>query len=170
MRKYLEISALGLGVAVVIAVGQAFAADNPAPQQTNPAPEPTTARVSDLISLPIYGAENDKVGKVEDLVADPGSGKIRYAVLSFGGILGMGDKYFAVPWNDLKVFYKGATSAGTQKEVYATIDVSKEALKNAPGFDKKQWPNFADQSFVKDLESFYGSNRAAARIHGETTR
>ena len=50
-------------------------------------------------------------------MVDPGSGQIRYAVLSFGGILGMGDKYFAIPWSDLHVFYKGATSAGTQKEV-----------------------------------------------------
>jgi sporulation protein YlmC with PRC-barrel domain len=135
---------------------------------TPQSPEPATARVSDLLSLPIYGVGDEKLGKVEDLVVDPSSGKIRYAVLSFGGILGMGEKYFAVPWNDLKVFNKGATSAGTQKEVYATIDVSKESLKNAPGFDKNKWPNFADQSFASDLEKFYGSNRAAARIHGDT--
>ena len=82
----------------------------------------------------------------------------------------MGDKYFAVPWNDLQVFYKGATSAGTQKDVYCTLDVSKEALKNAPGFNKNQWPNFADPTFASDVEKFYGSNRTAARIHGSTNR
>ena len=160
MRNSLGISVLAFGIAILLAAAQAWAADA-AP------PEPRSARVSDLISLAIYGTGDEKLGKIEDLVVDPGSGSIRYAVLSFGGILGMGDKYFAVPWRDLKVFYKGTTSAGTQKEVYATVDVSKEALKNAPGFDKNQWPNLADQTFARDLESFYGTNRAASKIHGD---
>ncbi len=161
MRSLVKVSVLALGAAVLIAAGQALAKDTTAP-------EPVTAKVSDLLSLSVYGSANEKLGKVEDLVVDPGSGQIRYAVLSFGGILGMGDKYFAIPWSDLHVFYKGATSAGTQKEAYCTIDVSKEALKKAPGFDKNQWPNFADRTFTKDLETFYGSNRAAAKIQGET--
>lgn len=127
----------------------------------------SAGRESDLMSLAVYGSANDKLGKVENLVVDPVSGKTRYAVLSFGGILGMGNKYFAVPWNDLKVFYKGTTSAGTQKEVYATADISKESLKKAPSFDKDHWPDFADTNFVIDLEKFYGSNREAARIHEE---
>jgi sporulation protein YlmC with PRC-barrel domain len=160
MRRLFHISALALCAAVVL-VGRAVAAHNPAP-------EPTNARVSDLMSLAVYGVNNEKLGKVEDLVVDPASGKIRYAVLSFGGILGMGEKYFAVPWGDLKVTSRGATSAGTQKEVYAQIDLSKDALKNAPGFDKKRWPDFADENFIKDLDHFYGKNRAASRIHGET--
>ena len=163
MRKLLKIFVSALGGVFLFAAVHAFAEDAPAPT-------PTTARVSDLLSLAVYGTENEKLGKIEDLVLDPSSGKISYAVLSFGGILGMGDKYFAVPWNDMRVFYKGATSAGTQKEVYCTLDVSKEALKNAPGFDKNQWPNFADQTFASDVEKFYGANRTAAKIHGGTTR
>ena len=154
---------LGFGSAILLAAAQAWAADA-AP------PEPRSARFSDLMSLPVYGTGNEKLGKIEDLVADPTSGKISYAVLSFGGILGMGDKYFAVPWNDVKVFYKGTTSAGTQKEVYATVDVSKEALKKRPGFDKNHWPNFADQTFARDLESFYGTNRAASKILDANTQ
>jgi len=161
MCKFLKISVLALGAAILIAAEHSFAADAPPPAATS-------ARVSDLLSLPVYGSADEKLGKVEDLVVEPGSGKIQYAVLSFGGILGIGNKYFAVPWSDMRVFYKGASSAGTQKEVYCTIDVSKEALKNAPGFDKNQWPDFADRTFVKDIETFYGSNRAAAKIQGET--
>jgi sporulation protein YlmC with PRC-barrel domain len=140
---------------------QALAADTPSS-------EPAHARVSDVMSLAVYGNGDEKLGKIEDLVMDPASGKIRYAVLSFGGILGLGDKYFAVPWTDIRVFFKGATSAGTQKEVYCTVDVSKEALKNAPGFNKDRWPDFADEKFAKDVEAFYGTNRAASKIHGET--
>jgi sporulation protein YlmC with PRC-barrel domain len=162
MRRFLKIAMLAVGCAFIAAATQVrLRADESAP-------EPTTSRVSDLLSMPIYGAANEKLGKVEDLVLDPSSGKIRYAVLSFGEILGMGGKYFAVPWNDVRVLYKGATSAGTQKIVYCSVDVSKEALKNAPGFDKNQWPNFADPTFVRDIDSFYGSNRAAAKIQGQT--
>ena len=90
------------------------------------------------------------------------------AVLSFGGILGIGDKYFAVPWTDVRGVCKGATSADTQKEAYCMLDVSKDALKNAPGFDKNHWPNFADKTFASDMEKFYGSNRTAGKIHGTT--
>ncbi len=163
MRSFVTISVLVVGAAFLDVAARALADD------TAPAPQ-STARVSDLLSLAVYGESNEKLGKVEDIVVDPSSGKIRYAVLSFGGIFGIGDKYFAVPWHDLNVVYKGPTSAGTQKEEYATIDVSKDALKNSPGFNKDQWPNFADQTFSRDLETFYGSNRAAARIHGDTTR
>lgn len=159
MSSSYKISVLVVGSVLLVAAAKAWADDAPAPP-------PTTARVSDLMSLAVYGTENEKLGKIEDIVVDPTSGRISYAVLSFGGILGMGDKYFAVPWNDVRVFFKGATSAGTQKEEYCTVDVSKEALKNAPGFDKNRWPNFADQSFASDVEKFYGSNRTAAKIHG----
>jgi sporulation protein YlmC with PRC-barrel domain len=166
MRYVLMNSVFALGCGLIMSAGQLlFADDTPSGA---PAPEPTSAKVSDLLSLKVYGSADEAVGKVEDLVLDPSSGKIRYAVLSFGGILGIGDKYFAVPWNDLTLFHKGATSAGTQKELYYTIDVSKDTLKNAPGFNKNHWPNFADKTFVRDVEAFYGSNRSAAKIHGET--
>ena len=149
MRSFVKIWVLVVGVALLGVAARASADD------TVPSPQ-STARVLDLLSLAVYGASNEKLGKIEDIVVDPSSGKIRYAVLSFGGILGIGDKYFAVPWHDMNVVYKGATSAGTQKEEYATIDVLKDALKNAPGFNKGQWPNFADQTFTRDLETFYG--------------
>ncbi len=164
MRNVFRLSVLAAGGVLFIAAVQALAAD---PSATAPATAPSTARVSDLLSLSVYGADNEKLGKIEDLVADPSSGKIRYAVLSFGGILGMGEKYFAVPWNDLRISTKGSTSVGTQKEEFCTLDVSKEALKNAPGFNKNQWPDFADPTFTKDIQSFYGSNRTAAKINGE---
>lgn len=162
MRNLLSVPILAVGCLLLVATTESllFADD--------PAPRPTTTRVSDLLSMPVYGTANEKLGKVEDLVLDPTSGKIRYAVLSFGGILGMGDKYFAVPWGDVGVFFKGATSAGTQKIVYCTLDVSKEALKNAPGFDKSQWPDFADATFANDIDRFYGSNRTASKIQGQT--
>ena len=49
----------------------------------------------------MVNAKNEDLGKIEDVVVDAGSGRIAYAVLSFGGFLGMGDKYFAIPWNPM---------------------------------------------------------------------
>ena len=52
-----------------------------------------------VIGSKVVNAQNENLGTIEDLVIDAGAGRIAYAVLSFGGFLGMGDKYFAIPWN-----------------------------------------------------------------------
>jgi sporulation protein YlmC with PRC-barrel domain len=118
-------------------------------------------RAKDLTGLGVYNAANESLGKIEDLVIDPMSGRIRYAVLSFGGILGIGDKYFAVPWHAISFVPKGETNAGTRKEDYCILDVAKDTLKNAPGFDKDHWPNFADANWSATVDRFYGTHRQA---------
>jgi sporulation protein YlmC with PRC-barrel domain len=131
--------------------------------QTNGA----AVRATDLMKVAVYNTENEKLGKIEDLVIDSSSGKIRYGVLSFGGFLGMGEKLFAVPWASLQMAPKStASSAGTVREDYYVLDVSKDALKNAPGFDKKSWPDFADPNFTAKIEAFY-SSRAARTSSGQ---
>jgi sporulation protein YlmC with PRC-barrel domain len=119
-------------------------------------------RVKDMIGVKVYNPANENLGKIEDLVMDPATGRVRYAVLSFGGFLGMGDKLFAVPWADLKLVPKGTTSAGTVKEDYYVLDVSKESLKIAPGFDKNNWPNFADGNWSINIDKFYTGQRGSA--------
>jgi sporulation protein YlmC with PRC-barrel domain len=118
-------------------------------------------RAKDLTGLSVRNASNEKLGKIEDLVIDPAAGKVRYAVLSFGGIMGIGDKFFAVPWRELNLVSKGESTSGTEKERYCTLDVSKEALKAAPGFDKDNWPNFADANWSATIEKYYGTQRAS---------
>lgn len=117
-------------------------------------------KVRDMLGVAVYNSSDENLGKIEDLVMDPSSGRIRYAVLSFGGFLGVGDKLFAVPWGDLKLVTKGTTSAGTAKEDHYVLDVTKEALKNAPGFDKNSWPDFAHRNWSADVDEFYNSRRA----------
>lgn len=80
----------------------------------------------------------------------------------------MGNKYFAVPWNDLKLQPAGLTSSGTQKADHYVLDVNKETLKNAPGFNKDRWPDLADPNWTKDIDKFYGDHRRAARQPGMT--
>jgi sporulation protein YlmC with PRC-barrel domain len=89
----------------------------------------------------------EDLGKIEDFMIDLGTGRIRYAVLSFGGVLGMGSKLFAAPPEVLTI--------DTENECLV-MDVEKEALKDAPGFDKDSWPNFADPTFGRDVYQYYG--------------
>lgn len=102
---------------------------------------------SDLIGKKVVNAANENLGKIEDIVVDANSGRILYGVLSFGGILGIGDKLFAIPWSALHL-------ASDSKEL--TLNVDKDRLKNAQGFDKSQWPNFADEQFATTTAEYYG--------------
>ena len=77
---------------------------------------------------------------------DLGSGNISYAVVSFGGVFGIGDKLFAVPWSQLTV---------DRQNKCLVLNVSKDRLKDAPGFDKDNWPNFADDAFASNLNTYY---------------
>ena len=70
---------------------------------------------------------------------DMAPGKIAYAVLSFGSLLGMGEKPFAVPWV--------ALTLDTAKARF-TLNVPKEALKDAPGFNKARWPTMSDTTWA----------------------
>jgi sporulation protein YlmC with PRC-barrel domain len=89
-------------------------------------------KASDLLGMNVEGIDGKKLGDIKDLVIDPEEGGIEYAVLEFGGFAGIGDKYFAVPWEALRLDY-------TNKKL--SLDVHKKDLKNAPGFDKNNWPD-----------------------------
>lgn len=94
----------------------------------------------------VCNLQDEKLGTIQDLMLDVTEGKIRYAVLASGGFLGMGDRLFAIPWKALK----------QDKENHRfTLDVDAERLKNAPGFDKDQWPNMADATWNSTVESYY---------------
>src|SRR6202161_4924705 len=82
-----------------------------------------------VIGSKVVNAQNEDLGKIEDLVLDAGAGRIAYAVLSFGGFLGMGDKYFAIPWNAFHF---------NLKENHAVLNVKKKLLENAPGFRSEE--------------------------------
>ncbi|MHB8167568.1 MAG: PRC-barrel domain-containing protein [Sulfuricella sp.] len=78
------------------------------------------------------------------MMLDMRSGKVGYAVLSFGGFLGMGEKLFAVPWNALTL---------DTKNKRFKLNVEKDRLKDAPGLHKDNWPNMADQSWETAIHS-----------------
>ena len=75
------------------------------------------------------------------------NGNIAYAVLSFGSFLGLGEKLFAVPWSAFKL--------DTENKRFL-LHINKERLQNAPGFDRDNWPNLADQTWANDIHAYYG--------------
>lgn len=86
--------------------------------------------------------------RTEQPVADVRSGRVSYAVLSFGGFLGMGQKLFAVPWNAL-------TLDPAHKRFL--LNVKKDRVKDAPGFDKDHWPDMADKTWAQQIHTYYGT-------------
>jgi sporulation protein YlmC with PRC-barrel domain len=105
-------------------------------------------RASKLIGADVENAQGEDLGQIEDIVLDPKEGSVAYAVLSFGGFLGLGEKYFAIPWS--------ALTAKAEEDDTLILNVDKEKLKNAPGFEKNSWPNMADRTWGKEIHSFYG--------------
>lgn len=100
-----------------------------------------------LIGMRVVNNSREDLGKIEDVLLDTRNNRASYAILSFGGMLGLGDKHFALPWEAL-VFDM------TQK--LAIIDVEKERLKNAPGFEKDAWPDVADAAWGERVYTYYG--------------
>ncbi len=92
--------------------------------------EPKLARYNDIvpaktvIGSTVVNTNYQDLGTIEDLVLDAGAGRIAYAVLSFGGFLGMGDKYFAIPWNAFQFHL-------AEKRIVLNID--KKLLEKASG-------------------------------------
>lgn len=107
---------------------------------------PRFLSASTLSGDAIKNPQGDSLGDLKDIMIDVTSGKVAYGVLSFGGIMGMGDKLFAVPWD--------ALSLDADKKCL-TLNVDKDRLKDAPGFDKDHWPNFADPAFADQLRGYY---------------
>jgi hypothetical protein len=81
-------------------------------------------------------------------MVDIGAGRVAYAVLSFGGFMGVGNKLFALPWESLQL------DADNHRFV---LDVPKNRLESAPGFDKDNWPDMADRTWGATVHEFYGN-------------
>jgi PRC-barrel domain len=104
-----------------------------------------------LIGSKVFNRKEENLGDIKELMLNTVSGSVSYAVLAAGGFLGMGEKLFAVPWS--------ALSLDTEKKCFV-LDVDVDRFKEAPGFDKDQWPNMADATWAKGIHSYYG-------IHGK---
>jgi sporulation protein YlmC with PRC-barrel domain len=102
---------------------------------------------STLAGDAVKNSAGEDLGKIDEIMIDIPTGRVAYAVLSFGGFLRMGNRLFAVPWDVLTV---------DEDRKHFILDVDKGHLENAPGFDKDNWPDMADRSFGTKIYGYYG--------------
>ena len=112
-------------------------------------PGPQLMGANTLIGNDVYSQNEEDLGDIKEIMLDTGSGKVCYAVLSYGGFLGLGEKLFAVPWQALKL--------DTVNKRYV-LNVDSAKLDTAPGFDKDHWPNMADETWANSIHSYYGTH------------
>ena len=110
---------------------------------------PHVLQASTVIGNKVLNPAGEQLGNLKELVIDLEEGHIAYAVLAFGGFLGLGDKLFAIPWEALMLNAKDNTFI---------LDVDKDLLKEAPGFDKDHWPDDAqyEAGWLLDIYEYYG--------------
>jgi PRC-barrel domain len=96
----------------------------------------------------VYGADNQKIGTIERVMIDKVSGKVSYAVLSFGGFLGIGDDHYPLPWQSLKY--------DTDLGGYVT-GIAESQLKGAPKYSNENSWNWSDPSVARSVDDYYGS-------------
>ena len=114
-------------------------------------PGPALMGADTLIGDSVVNAAEEDLGDIKEIMLDMQTGQVAYAVLAFGGFLGIGEKLFAVPWQALHL------DTVNKRMV---LNVEKERLKNAPGFDKDAWPDMSDVSWASGIHSFYGTDPA----------
>jgi sporulation protein YlmC with PRC-barrel domain len=152
-----------LGHAVLcgaMGVAQLTASAFPAPQaETTPSEKVVTVtafRASKLVGMNVKNAEGEDLGKINELVLDVESGKVMYAALSMGGVLGVGDKLLAIPWKEFQLKHD-------EDDSYFVLAIAKAKLEAAPGFDEENWPDFADKNWRDEIDQYYRAEKEAVR-------
>jgi sporulation protein YlmC with PRC-barrel domain len=100
-----------------------------------------------ILGAKVINAAREDLGSIEDIVIDTRDNRVAYAILSFGGILGMGDKHFAIPWEALSF---------DASEKIAVLNIDKDRLSNAPGFEPSNWPDLGNPSVGSQVHDHYG--------------
>jgi len=125
-------------------------------QKVTDAPKWSVYNAGEVLGGKVFNDTGEELGKIDD-VAIYGNGQIAYAVLSYGGVLGVGDKLFAIPWSLLR-----AKHQGDESNLRLAINIDKDRLKSAPGFDKDHWPSGSDCSVLDSTDKYYAAECSTA--------
>ena len=107
-----------------------------------------TLAASTLTGDQVVDRTGRDAGTIEDLMIDVATGRVAYVVVSFGGLLGVGDKLFALPWTVLRV---------DEANRRFVVEFTREQLEAAPGFDKDHWPDLGDLEYATGVYRHYGA-------------
>ena len=95
----------------------------------------------------VRNRDDEDLGCIEELMMNPETGRVAYAILSFGGFLGFGGKLYAVPWSALEL---------DPEERVFLLNADRETLEKAPAFQEENWPDFGDLDWGSKVHQFYG--------------
>ena len=109
--------------------------------------EPQVLSATTIIGDKVINPQGEHLGEIKELMIDLDLGRVAYAVLSFGGVMGLGEKLFAIPFQALQL---------RPDRHEFVLNVDKEKLKKAPGFDKNNWPSTADRTWGAQIHKYYG--------------
>lgn len=104
-------------------------------------------RATRLLGSKVENRRGESLGRIEDLVIDPDDGRVAAAIVSMGAFLGTGGKLTAIP---LPAFTRDEASGRF------ILDVDRETLRRAPGFDPDDWPELLDRVWAADVQSHFG--------------
>lgn len=149
-------------IALPIAFAMAFPVlAQPAPATGAAASTPTATqkqhklyRSSRIIGANVRDPRDKKIGQIKDLILDGGRGEISYAVVNFGGVMGVGKKFHAIPWQALEPSDDGN---------YYILRADSETISQAPGFDKARWPDMTDRKWNAEIDRYW--SRMVGRGH-----
>ena len=97
----------------------------------------------------VYNRQGERLGEVYNFMVDKRSGKVEYAVMSFGGFLGMGQSYHPLPWRVL--------TYDTGKGGYV-VDLDKDRLRGAPSYTGSEAPDWSDPAYGRRIDDYYGGS------------
>jgi sporulation protein YlmC with PRC-barrel domain len=114
-------------------------------------PGPELMGANTLLGGHVHNLQNEHLGVIKEFMVDMRTGAIAYAVMSSSHFVGLGEKLFVVPWQALSL---------DLRHKRFTMDIARERIANAPGFDTDHWPDMADQQWVGEVHAHYGTRQA----------
>jgi hypothetical protein len=110
-------------------------------------------RVSDLLKTTVENRQREKLGTIQDLMVGV-DGRVKYAILSHGGFLGIGDVLIPIPFD--------ALTTNVQKDALV-LDIDKQTLERALNFESKTWPDFSAAEWEEKIDRYFAAYAAGAR-------
>src|SRR5438270_13783367 len=96
---------------------------------------------------PVYNPKGERLGKVHHLMIDKYTGQVAYAVMSFGGFLGIGESYHPLPWKVL--------TYDTRLGGYVVDHLDRSRLEGAPSYTSREMPNWGDRSYTGQIDRYW---------------
>jgi sporulation protein YlmC with PRC-barrel domain len=108
---------------------------------------------------PVYNPKGERLGKVHHLIIDKYTGQVAYAVMSFGGLLGIGEEYYPLPWEML--------TDDIRLSGYV-VDLDRSKLENAPSYTSTNAPDCSDRSYTQRIDQYWRNDRMGGLATDET--